>query len=313
MADSRFRGKAALASHPPERIDGFTRWTWRRSVSANRRPPRIKSGAGFRPDRRQVEGCLRRPMARHMRSRKSHAQSQARAATPPAARRGGDPPDLPARARGDQARRLAGRRLRRGRAGAARRPGRRGGRHPRSQARSARPRRFQEARRRKRARSSMPRSAPAPRSAVAFGAARAHRPRQYPAGLAVGAGARGGGAAGPAQARVRRRPRPHRGRLRLRGGDQRRRHHRVDRGGLDRRQGHARPADGPARPAPSGLRLRAAQGLQRAGALRGADAARSDHPSSPLVRAGRRRLWRSASPRSTATRANKTGGGVLPL
>ena len=72
---------------------------------------------------------------------------------------------------------------------------------------------------------------------------RPHRPRQHPARLAVGAGARGAGAAGPAQARVRRRPRPHRLRLRLRGGDLRRCAGDVDRGGLHRRQGHARPAD----------------------------------------------------------------------
>ena len=76
---------------------------------------------------------------------------------------------------------------------------------------------------------------------------RAHRPRQHPARLAVGAGARGGGAAGAAAPRVRRRPRPHRLRLRLRGGDLRRRAGAVDRGGLDRRQGDARPADDAAR------------------------------------------------------------------
>ena len=83
--------------------------------------------------------------------------------------------------------------------------------------------------------------------AVAFGSTDAHRPRQYPAGLALGAGARGAGAAGAAPARVRRRPRPHRLRLRLRGGDLRRRAGALDRGGLDRRQGHARPADDAAR------------------------------------------------------------------
>ena len=81
-------------------------------------------------------------------------------------------------------------------------------------------------------------------------AAVAHRPRQHPARLAVGAGARGGGAAGQAAARLCRRPRPHRCRLRLPGGDLRRRHRRLDRGGLDRRQGHARPADDAARRSP---------------------------------------------------------------
>ena len=47
--------------------------------------------------------------------------------------------------------------------------------------------------------------------------ARADRPRQYLARIAVGAGARGASAAGHAQARLRRRPRPHRAALRLRG------------------------------------------------------------------------------------------------
>ena len=150
------------------------------------------------------------------------------------------------------------------------------------------------------ARSFTPRSAPAREVAVAFALARAHRPRQYPARLAVGAGARRGGAAGAAAAGVRRRPRPHRCRLRLRGGDQRRRAGALDRRRLDRRQGDARPADGAARRGASGLRLRAPHGLQRAGAFRRAGAARADHPSPPLVCAGRRAVTASAGRAETA-------------
>ena len=60
----------------------------------------------------------------------------------------------------------------------------------------------------------------------------------------------------------------------------------LDRGGLDRRQGHARPADGAARPRASGLRLRAAHGLQRAGAFRALARARADHPSPQTLCAG---------------------------
>ncbi len=64
----------------------------------------------------------------------------------------------------------------------------------------------------------------------------------------------------------------------------------------------------------SGLRLRTAQGLQRARALRGAQPARADGASPPLVRAGRRRLWRSCS-RNRRSRAAKhrSREGVLPL
>ena len=68
----------------------------------------------------------------------------------------------------------------------------------------------------------------------------------------------------------------------------RRRHRRLDRGRLDRRQGHARPADDAARAVASRLRLRAPHGLQRARAFRRAGAARADHPSPPLVLAGGR-------------------------
>ena len=50
-------------------------------------------------------------------------------------------------------------------------------------------------------------------------AAVAHRPRQHPARVAVGARLRGQGAAGQAEAGLRRRARPHRRRLRLHGGD----------------------------------------------------------------------------------------------
>ena len=100
---------------------------------------------------------------------------------------------------------------------------------------------------------------------------------------------RGQGAAGQADAGLRRRPRPHRRRLRLHGGDLRRRHRRVDRRGVDRRQGDPRPPDDAAGARPSRLRLRAPHGLRRARASGGAGEARADRPSPPLVRAGRRR------------------------
>ena len=187
---------------------------------------------------------------------------------------------------------LAGRGLRRGRPRAARRSGGGRRRHSRSRAHPARAERFQEARRARSARSST-QDLRQRRGRGRLRLDRPHRPRQHPARLAVGAGARGEGAAGPAQARVRRRPRPHRLRLRLRGGDLRRRAGDLDRGGLDRRQGHARPADDAARPRPSGLRLRAPHGLQRAGALPCAEPARPHHPPSPLVRAGRGVLRRN--------------------
>ena len=199
---------------------------------------------------RRLTWAVRRAPSRHESSR-SH-QSR-----PPAARRGGHPSDLPPRARRHQARRLAGRGLRRGWPGAARRPGRCRGGHSRPQARAARARRFEEARSRD--------ARKAPRQDLCDGrgrgclrAAVAHRPRQHPASVAVGAGTRRRGAAGQAEARVRRRPRPHRRRLRLPGGDQRRRHHRLDCGRFHRRQGHARSADGAARACASGLWVRAA-------------------------------------------------------
>ncbi len=144
--------------------------------------------------------------------------------------------------------------------------------------------------------------------AVAMAPPCAHRPRQYSARLAVGAGARGRGAAGQAAAGLRRRPRPHRCRLRLPGGDRRRRPGRLDRGGLDRRQGDARPADGLPRRRPSRLRLRAPYGLQRARAFRRARPARPDHPSPPLVLAGGRS--RSAC---MDAEADEAIADVLPL
>ena len=94
----------------------------------------------------------------------------------------------------------------------------------------------------------------------------ADRSRQYPARLAVGAGARGACAAGNAETCVRRRPRPDRHALRLRRRDRRRRPRDVDRGGLDHRQGDARPADVRAGAGLPGLRFRDPQRLRRAGA-----------------------------------------------
>ncbi len=79
--------------------------------------------------------------------------------------------------------------------------------------------------------------------AVSLRAAVAHRPRQHPARVAVGAGLCGEGAAGQTQAGLRRWARPHRRRLRLHRGDPWRRHRRVDRRGVDRRQGDPRPPD----------------------------------------------------------------------
>ena len=84
--------------------------------------------------------------------------------------------------------------------------------------------------------------------AVAFGSTVAHRPRQHPARVAVGAGARGEGAAGAGRKLVF-----VDGRDRIDAGCDceavisRRRAGAVDRRGLDRRQGDARPADDAAR------------------------------------------------------------------
>ena len=75
---------------------------------------------------------------------------------------------------------------------------------------------------------------------------RAHRPRQYPARLAVGARRARSRRCRSAQARLRRRQQPHRLRLRMHGGGLGRRAGFLDRGRLHRRQGHPRPADGPA-------------------------------------------------------------------
>ena len=113
----------------------------------------------------------------------------------------------------------------------------------------------------------------------------ADRSRQYPARLALGAGARRARAARNAEACVRRRPRQDRRALRLRRGDRRRRHRDVDRGGLDHRQGDARPPDVRAGAGLPGLRLRDPQGLCRAGTSRGAGPARAERPPPPLLRA----------------------------
>ena len=154
------------------------------------------------------------------------------------------------------------------------------------EAHSARAQRFQEARRAKSARRSTRRSAPPPRSP-----SRSARPQRIDrdnilrASLWALARAVRALPVRPKLVFVDGRDRID-CRLRLRGGDQRRCAGAVDRGRLDRRQGDARPADDAARRRPSRLRLRAPHGLQRAGAFRGAHAARADHPSPPLVRAG---------------------------
>ena len=207
----------------------------------------------------------------------------------------GDAAELSPRARADQARRLAGGRLRRGRARAAGRPG--GGRRRRagSEANPEGHRRFQAA------------DGRAPRGIVRgdlrdrvvcgrLCLAGANRSRQYLARLAVGADARRAGAARNAEACVRRRPRPDRRRLRLRRRDRRRRHRDVDRGSLDHRQSDARPPDVRAGAGLPGLRFRDPQGLCRAGTSRGAGPAGPEHPSPPVLRARRRRA-REALPR----------------
>ena len=79
----------------------------------------------------------------------------------------------------------------------------------------------------------------------------------------------------------------------------------LDRRGLDRRQGDARPADAPDRRRASRLRLRAPHGLQRAGAFRRAAAARAQHPPPALVLAGRRLARRQARASGTKSRARR--------
>ena len=91
------------------------------------------------------------------------------------------------------------------------------------------------------------------------------------------------------------------------GGHRRRRAGRLDRRRLDRRQGDARPADDAARRRASGLRLRTPHGLQRARAFRRARPARPDHPSPPLVLAGRR------CARLVDDKADDLAAAVLPL
>ena len=133
-------------------------------------------------------------------------------------------------------------RLRRGRARPARRTRGRRRRHSRSGARSARLERFQETGRAGARRALRHHLRPcAGRRRLRF--ARAHRPRQYPAGVVMGAGARGRRPSGPPASRLRRWPRSHRRALRLPGRDQRRRAGLVHRRGVDRRQSDARPPD----------------------------------------------------------------------
>ena len=99
-------------------------------------------------------------------------------------------------------------------------------------------------------------------------------------------------------------------RLRLRGGDLRRRAGALDRRGLDRRQGDARPADGAARRRASGLRLRAPHGLQRAGAFRRRWTG-SARPSTTAARS--RRSRRSMASRSSRTADAEDVETRLPL
>ena len=87
------------------------------------------------------------------------------------------------------------------------------------------------------------------------------------------------------QARICRRPRQGRRALRLRRGDRRRRHCDVDCGGIDHRQGDARPPDVRAGAGLSGLWLRNPQGLRGAGTSRGAGSAGAERPPPPLLRA----------------------------
>ena len=211
---------------------------------------------------------------------------------PPAARRGGHPSDLPARARGDQAGSLAGRGLRRGGQGAARGSGRGRGGDPRSQARAARARRLQEARSRD-ARKAL-------RQDLRQRRGRGRHRAALRASIATTSCA-------PRCGRWRARWRHCRSGRKLVFVDGRDRIEtccdcqavisgdaiiasiaaasivaKVTRDRLMVRLG-ARL---------SGLWLRASQGLQRARAFRRAGAARPDHPSPPLLRPGGRPLWR---------------------
>src|SRR6185312_12851615 len=84
-------------------------------------------------------------------------------------------------------------------------------------------------------------------------------------------------------------------RLWLRSHHRRRRPLPVDRGGLDRGEGHARPADDRRRAGLSRLRLRKPHGLFDATAFRSAESARAVHASPAKLRAGARA---AARPRS---------------
>ena len=204
--------------------------------------------------------------------------------------------ELSARARADQARRLAGGRLRRGGARSAGRPGGGGRRRAGPEANPKRHRRFQAAD------SRTPRGTVRGnlRDGVLCGRlclAGANRPRQYFARFAVGACPCGARAAGNAEACVCRRPRPDRHALRLRRRDRRRRDRDVDRGRLDHRQGDARPPDVCAGAGLPGLRFRDPQGLCRAGASRGAGPARAERSSPPFLRPRRSPRGKNIIPR----------------
>ena len=232
-------------------------------------------------------------------------QSRRRRGAPrsPAARRGRHPSDLPPRARGDQARHLAGGGLRRGGQGAARRSGGRRRGHSRSQAGAARARRFQEARSAKTREKLYAKICASAEVAVAFAPpSRIDRDNILRASLWALARAVAALPVRP-QAGLRRRPRPHRADCDCQAvisGDAIIASiaaasivAKVTRDRLMTRLGLAL----------SRLRLRAPQGLQRARAFRRAGAARPDHSSPPLLRPGGRLLWRSCRGRRRARRA----------
>ena len=116
----------------------------------------------------------------------------------------------------------------------------------------------------------------------------ADRSRQYPARLALGAGARGSRAAGNAETRVRRWPRPARYAVRLRRRDRRRRTGALDRGGVDHRQGLARPPDVRAGAGLPGLRLRVSTRAMACRNIWRRWTGWADGASPPFFRAGRR-------------------------
>src|SRR6185437_1644447 len=218
--------------------------------------------------------------------------------------------ELSPRARADQAGGLADRGLRRSRTRSAGRSRRGRGGGARSQKDPEGHRRFQATDRRAprgTVRANLHDGRVRRRLCLAF----ADRSRQYPARLAVGAGARGRCAAGTAETCVRRWPRPAGDAVRLRCRDRRRRSGALDRGSLDHRQGLARSPDVRARSGLPGLRLRAAQGLRRAGASGGPAPAWTIGASSPLFCSGRRRARKTR--RHADRRRGRRDRHQLPL